>query len=191
LTRYCLNTRNILEKLTIIREVIVKGISWREEQMSCWVFKGKGRNVNDNTIYTFVGCFVDPSWGPSGYNDDSQAPRDKGSPLFNGWGSVNNSLTQVFNQAQLNSLVAGTQNYGYSCANCFNTFYDCINGKCVSSLTGIYASLEECQNNCGGGCPIMGQTEVSCSSKKDAKTKWLTGQGVYFPPKEENTKDEL
>jgi len=47
------------------------------------------------------------------------------------------------------------------------------------------------QNNCGGGCPIMGQTEVSCSSKKDAKTKWLTGQGVYFPPKEENTKDEL
>jgi len=47
------------------------------------------------------------------------------------------------------------------------------------------------QQNCGGGCPIMGQTEVSCSSKRDAKTKWITGQGIYFPPKEENAKDEL
>jgi hypothetical protein len=39
------------------------------------------------------------------------------------------------------------------------------------------------QQNCGGGCPIMGQTEVSASAKKDAKTKWQTGQGVFFPPK--------
>jgi hypothetical protein len=119
--------------------------------MACWVFKGKGKNPSDATIYTFSGCFSNPSWGPSVYNDGSLAPHDNGSPLFSGWGSVNNSLTQVFNQAQLNSLVAGTQNYGHSCANCFNTFYDCINGKCVSSLTGIYASLEECQQNCGGG----------------------------------------
>jgi hypothetical protein len=113
--------------------------------------------VNDNTIYTFTGCFTDPSWGPSGYGDGSQAPFDKGSPLFNGWASVNNTLTQAFNQAQLDSLVAGTQKYGSSCANCFNTLYNCINGKCVGSTTGIYASLEECQQNCGGGggniCP--------------------------------------
>lgn len=37
--------------------------------------------------------------------------------------------------------------------------------------------------NCGHQCPIMGQTEVSASPRKDAKTKWITGQGVYFPPK--------
>ncbi|CAM9236102.1 unnamed protein product, partial [Ectocarpus fasciculatus] len=37
------------------------------------------------------------------------------------------------------------------------------------------------QQNCGGGCPIMGQTEVSSSSKKDSKTLWFTGQGIYFP----------
>jgi dolichyl-phosphate-mannose--protein O-mannosyl transferase len=45
--------------------------------------------------------------------------------------------------------------------------------------------------NCGGGCPIMGQTEVSCSARKDAKTKWQTGQGVFFPPKNEASRDEL
>ncbi len=38
------------------------------------------------------------------------------------------------------------------------------------------------QQNCGGGCPIMGQTEVSSSGKKDAKTIWYTTQGIYFPP---------
>lgn len=37
------------------------------------------------------------------------------------------------------------------------------------------------QQNCGGGCPIMGQTEVSTSAKKDSKTLWFTGQGIYFP----------
>mmetsp|Transcript_1045 Transcript_1045/g.1161 ORF Transcript_1045/g.1161 Transcript_1045/m.1161 type:complete len:227 (+) Transcript_1045:63-743(+) len=40
------------------------------------------------------------------------------------------------------------------------------------------------QSNCGQGCPIMGQNEVSASAKKDNKSKWETGQGVYFPPKE-------
>lgn len=40
--------------------------------------------------------------------------------------------------------------------------------------------------NCGGGCPIMGQTEVSSSGKKsDGTTKWATGSGVYYPSKEE------
>lgn len=39
------------------------------------------------------------------------------------------------------------------------------------------------QQNCGGGCPIMGQTEVSASGRRDTKTTaWQTGQGVYFPP---------
>ena len=37
--------------------------------------------------------------------------------------------------------------------------------------------------NCGQGCPIMGQNEVSAGVKKDIKTRWETGQGVYFPPK--------
>ena len=49
--------------------------------------------------------------------------------------------------------------------------------------------------NCGGQCPIMDQTEVSCSSKKDVNTKWLAGQGVYFPLKstasDEEDDDEL
>lgn len=39
------------------------------------------------------------------------------------------------------------------------------------------------QQNCGGACPIMDQTEVSSSPKKDANSKWMTGQGVYFPSK--------
>jgi len=52
--------------------------------------------------------------------------------------------------------------------------------------------------NCGQGCPIMGQTEVSASPRKDTKTKWKTGQGVFFPPpetpgsiKNESDDDEL
>jgi hypothetical protein len=124
--------------------------------MACWVFKGKGSTPSDPTIYTFSGCFADPSWGPSGYNDGSQAPRDKGFPLFSGWGSVNNSLTQVFNQAQLNSLIAGTQNYGHSCTNCFTSLYNCLNGNCVESSNGIYATLDDCEAACGGSanpCP--------------------------------------
>ena len=38
------------------------------------------------------------------------------------------------------------------------------------------------QQNCGGNCPIMSQTEVSAGARKDSKAKWATGQGVYFPP---------
>ena len=38
------------------------------------------------------------------------------------------------------------------------------------------------QQNCGGQCPIMSQTEVSAGAKKDSKAKWATGQGVYYPP---------
>lgn len=37
------------------------------------------------------------------------------------------------------------------------------------------------QSNCGQQCPIMGQTEVSVSQKRDSHTKWIAGQGVYFP----------
>jgi len=38
------------------------------------------------------------------------------------------------------------------------------------------------QRNCGHGCPIMGQTEVACSSGRDtSKLKWRATQGVYFP----------
>lgn len=47
------------------------------------------------------------------------------------------------------------------------------------------------QQNCGQGCPIMGQTEISASPRKDTKTRWSTGQGVYFPPPKSNSKDEL
>jgi hypothetical protein len=47
--------------------------------------------------------------------------------------------------------------------------------------------------NCGGGCPIMDQTEVSAGGKKDINAKWTTGQGVYFPAKSinEDEDDEL
>jgi dolichyl-phosphate-mannose--protein O-mannosyl transferase len=44
------------------------------------------------------------------------------------------------------------------------------------------------QQNCGGGCPIMGQFEVSASSKRDAKSIWYTGQGIYFPPQSQGGK---
>jgi dolichyl-phosphate-mannose--protein O-mannosyl transferase len=40
------------------------------------------------------------------------------------------------------------------------------------------------QRNCGHGCPIMGQSEVACSSSKEPnKVRWVAGQGVYFPAK--------
>lgn len=45
-------------------------------------------------------------------------------------------------------------------------------------------------SNCGSGCPIMGQNEVSAGGKKSIKTRWETGQGVYFPPKE-NASDKI
>lgn len=47
-------------------------------------------------------------------------------------------------------------------------------------------------SNCGHGCPIMGQLEVSASQRKDARSKWISTQGVYFPPREGgDSKDEL
>ena len=55
-------------------------------------------------------------------------------------------------------------------------------------------SAEFTQNNCGGGCPIMGQREVSSTGVNDKKSKWMTGQGVYFPgkiPGESSSDDEL
>jgi hypothetical protein len=49
------------------------------------------------------------------------------------------------------------------------------------------------QQNCGGQCPIMSQTEVSAGAKRDMRAKWATGQGVYFPPhvNAEDVDDEL
>ena len=50
------------------------------------------------------------------------------------------------------------------------------------------------QNNCGGNCPIMGQTEVSATHLvNDKRNKWFTGQGIYFPGKgaSEEIDDEL
>ena len=38
--------------------------------------------------------------------------------------------------------------------------------------------------NCGQGCPIMGQNEVSAADKQTSGANWMTGQGVYFPPKD-------
>jgi hypothetical protein len=37
----------------------------------------------------------------------------------------------------------------------------------------------------------MGQTEVSVSSRKEPNTKWMTGQGVYFPAVAKKDSDEL
>mmetsp|Transcript_30560 Transcript_30560/g.51172 ORF Transcript_30560/g.51172 Transcript_30560/m.51172 type:complete len:233 (+) Transcript_30560:38-736(+) len=45
------------------------------------------------------------------------------------------------------------------------------------------------QQNCGGNCPIMGQTEVHASSKKSTNGRWATDQGVYFPSKEAGNKE--
>ena len=44
--------------------------------------------------------------------------------------------------------------------------------------------------NCGQGCPIMHQTEVSAASTKSVSTKFKTGQGVYFPPADATASDE-
>lgn len=44
------------------------------------------------------------------------------------------------------------------------------------------------QQNCGGNCPIMDQTEVSAGSKRDGSSKWLTDQGLYFPTKDSSSK---
>lgn len=57
----------------------------------------------------------------------------------------------------------------------------------VHADTGKYLSTSEnfkfTQQNCGQQCPIMHQTEVSASPKRDIKAKWQTDQGVYFPDK--------
>eukprot|EP01083_Nonionella_stella_P006844 19810_1 len=36
------------------------------------------------------------------------------------------------------------------------------------------------QGNCGRGCPIAGQFEVSCSPQSSVYTEWQTDQGIYF-----------
>lgn len=118
--------------------------------MACWVFKGRGMG-GDTTIYTFTGCFTKPSWGASVSGVGAQAPYDNGVALFNGWASQQNTLIRVFNQAELNDVLAGTSQYGSSCANCFTSLYNCVNGNCVESSNGIYATLEECQASCSGG----------------------------------------
>ena len=49
------------------------------------------------------------------------------------------------------------------------------------------------QQNCGHQCPIMDQTEVAASSKRDSKARWITGQGIYINPKfvKDSNDDEL
>ena len=120
--------------------------------MACWVFRGRGMGW-DTRIYTFTGCFTNPSWGASTYGADTQAPYDNGVAQFNGWASQQNTLTRVSSQSELNSLVSGTSQYGSSCTNCFTTsrLYNCFNGNCVESSTGIYATIEECKAVCGNG----------------------------------------
>ena len=44
--------------------------------------------------------------------------------------------------------------------------------------------------NCGQGCPIMHQTEVSAAGSKSVSTKFKTGQGVFFPPSDANAVDD-
>jgi dolichyl-phosphate-mannose--protein O-mannosyl transferase len=44
--------------------------------------------------------------------------------------------------------------------------------------------------NCGQGCPIMDQNEVSASTTKGPGSNWKTGQGVYFPVKDAAKKND-
>lgn len=46
------------------------------------------------------------------------------------------------------------------------------------------------QQNCGGNCPIMSQTEVSAAARKDIKAVWSTDQGVYYPVKGSSNQDD-
>lgn len=46
------------------------------------------------------------------------------------------------------------------------------------------------QQNCGGNCPILDQTEVSASNRKDANAKWASDQGIYFPSKDASRSDD-
>jgi len=59
-------------------------------------------------------------------------------------------------------------------------------GKYLTSME----SAEFNMGNCGGNCPIMGQREVSCTSSADKRTKWMSGQGVYFPSKDASVDDD-
>lgn len=47
------------------------------------------------------------------------------------------------------------------------------------------------QQNCGGGCPIMGQNEVSASGKKDVKNNWIALQGLYLTSQKSVKHDEF
>lgn len=55
-------------------------------------------------------------------------------------------------------------------------------------------SFKFTHQNCGGQCPIMDQTEVSASAKRDVHAKWQTDQGIYYPNKfaahDDNNDDE-
>jgi len=47
------------------------------------------------------------------------------------------------------------------------------------------------QQNCGGSCPIMSQTEISASTRSKDSV-WKTASGLYFPTKdEEHNNNEL
>lgn len=62
-----------------------------------------------------------------------------------------------------------------------------VDTKKVLTTSGVHKFTPQ---NCGGQCPIMDQTEVSCSPKKDANSRWQTAQGVYFPSKDSHRNDE-
>lgn len=47
------------------------------------------------------------------------------------------------------------------------------------------------QQNCGGGCPIMGQNEVSASVRKDVMNRWYAAQGMYISPTNQPRNEEL
>lgn len=45
-------------------------------------------------------------------------------------------------------------------------------------------------NNCGRGCPIKGQLEVSAQSYDNANTKWKVHSGVFFDIKDKKGGEE-
>lgn len=45
-------------------------------------------------------------------------------------------------------------------------------------------------NNCGRGCPIKGQLEVSAQSYDDKNTKWKVHSGLFFDIKDKKNKGE-
>ena len=44
--------------------------------------------------------------------------------------------------------------------------------------------------NCGRGCPIRGQLEISAQSYDDKFTKWKVHSGMFFDIKEKREKSE-